>query len=201
MVALAQWLEHQVVDLRVDGSSPLCHPNYLLWVDFMTNFCYSFVMTEQLRYNAQSFDSARDSHSQRTVVSGMVIDGDSLIYERLNPLSEDAFNYRDVIDVENHISGIETIKRYIPKEGIMLYLASSYGLASVLLEEEGYNVVSLDIDRNALRFASNYARDQINADARSLPFVDDAFSAVVSRDFLAKDYHLPSDDGQNAIVD
>ena len=29
MVIVAQWLEHQVVDLDVGGSNPLGHPNFL----------------------------------------------------------------------------------------------------------------------------------------------------------------------------
>lgn len=131
----------------------------------------------------------------------MVTDGDTTVYEELDPFSEDAFNYRDVIEIENHISGIEIIKRHIPTGGTMLYLASSYGLASVLLREEGYDVVSLDRDYTALRFANTYIGKQVMADARKLPFAEETFSGVVSRDFLAMDYYLLPPEDQKIIID
>lgn len=158
-------------------------------------------MKEQLGYNVQLFDSTHGKYAQIPIISKMVTHGDVTVYGELNPFSEDAFNYRDAMDVENHISGIEIVKRYIPKDGKMLYLASSYGLAPALLKEEGYDVVSLDRDRNALRFASTYIGNQVRADARKLPFIEGSFSAVISRDFLAIDYHLLSADDQEVVVD
>ena len=158
-------------------------------------------MVEQFECNVKSFDSTRGKYSRASIVSRMVTDGDTIVYEKLDPFSEDAFNYRDAIDIENHISCIEIIKRHIPTGETMLYLASSYGLASVLLKEEGYDVVSLDRDYTALRFASTYIDKQVRADARKLPFAEESFSGVVSRDFLSMDYYLLPADDQEIIID
>lgn len=158
-------------------------------------------MLEQQRCRLRSFDHLHRIYRNMPVARRIVSDGDSRVYEQLDPLSKDAFNYRDSIDIENHVSGVEIVKRFISKDGRILYLASSYGSAPVILKEEDYDVVSLDTDYNALRFASNYVNNQTNADAGKLPFIDDAFSAVVSRDFLAIDHYLLSADDQEAIVD
>jgi hypothetical protein len=38
-VGVAQWLEHQVVDLTVAGSNPVAHPKSI-WINLSTNFSY-----------------------------------------------------------------------------------------------------------------------------------------------------------------
>ena len=67
-----------------------------------------------------------------------------------------------------------------------LYLASSYGLGALIMQEMGCETVGADIDSD---------------NATSLPFKNDEFGLVISRDFLARDYHLLTREDRNKIAE
>lgn len=158
------------------------------------------MIEQKTTFVVPSFKSARHAFTPHTA-SIMAAEGDRDIYESLDPLSERAHDYRDTIDVANHISGIAAVARRVRKgTGRMLYLASSYGTGPLMLEGMGYRVVSLDKDKPALGFAQKFTRNPIAADAKHLPFTDNSVESVVSRDFLAQDYHLLSKNDRSLVV-
>lgn len=158
------------------------------------------MIEQKTTFIVPSFKSARYTYTPPTA-SVMVAEGDRDIYETLDPLSERAHDYRDTIDVANHISGIAAVARRVRKgPGRMLYLASSYGVGPLMLEGMGYRVVSLDKDKQALGFAQKFTRGPVAADAKQLPFADNSMDSVVSRDFLAQDYHLLSKNDRSQVI-
>lgn len=158
------------------------------------------MIEQKTTFVVPSFKSARLEYTP-PAASMMVAEGDRNIYELLTPLSERAHDYRDTIDVANHISGITAVLRRARKgPGRMLYLASSYGTGPLMLEGMGYRVVSLDKDKPALGFAQKFTRNPVAADAKHLPFADNSMESVVSRDFLAQDYHMLSKNDRITII-
>lgn len=156
-------------------------------------------MNEVINLDIRSFINTAVFYRKLPGVRAFVDRGDKTVYSKLNPFSEAAFNYRDSIEVENHISGIELTRRTIPVTGEILYLASSYGLGPYILKQLGYPVIAADIDLKALKY-TRADLAEVAADAKKLPFRNNSFSAIVSRDFLVEDY-LSSTSDRVQVID
>jgi ubiquinone/menaquinone biosynthesis C-methylase UbiE len=157
-------------------------------------------MVKEAYLEIPSFSRNVARYKSCPAASDLVKQGDALVYSTLNPFSEEAFNYRDSIEVDNHASGISVAERILDPHGLVLYMASSYGMGPLLLKELGYKTTSVDIDCNAVKFAKRHLPSQINANAENLPFNNEVFQTIVSRDFLAQDYHLLDNLAQENIL-
>ncbi|GIX08190.1 MAG: hypothetical protein KatS3mg115_2593 [Candidatus Poribacteria bacterium] len=88
-------------------------------------------------------------------------------------------------------SYVALVERFVPRGGLLLELGSGLGIAARMLSERGYRVVGIDVSPLFLKEAAAWRSERLDylvGDGLELPFVDEAFDAVVSHQYLE---HVP----------
>ena len=117
----------------------------------------------------------------------------------MNVFDEMGVYWAEIADQNQTETQLKFLKTQLKPDGYVLDLACGTGRHSIPLNQQGFNMVGLDVSANLLRIAKMRGRgvQLVRGDMRFLPFKSEAFTAAVSMDTSFGYLPSESDDAQS----
>lgn len=104
----------------------------------------------------------------------------------MNIFDEMGWDWEAIVDHRDTEREVRFVENVVSKEGFLLDLCCGTGRHSIILSENGINVIGMDLSRNLLRIAKQRMKEGgvvfplVRGEMRQFPFRDNVFASVIS---------------------